>query len=359
MLTLPLNQFSKKAHPLVRSFSHYLDAVIVGGETAGVATACALSKTSFFNPISDAKKRLMLIHQNKTPSLSIYSNSTQNKIPDSEVLTISFSTLLLLHSLGALTKMNHLLITPYRKMFVNESLGKSYIAFNDDIIDNSILAQWQQKLYDKVISKHNYHFYGKNALGASVEHGHIKSVLYEILKKQNKCEIVNDDPIRNIIPAKSINSMSTIELESGRMIKTKLIIGNDGEDSYVRDVHNIESTSHSYNQKCIVRTLIHKEPLEGLFQRFIASGPIALLPLWGNYSKLVWSVPSELADELLEVPDKEFFDEVNARFYSGTKYGFGGYADILPSFWERNTLERPSRVVDSNEARQFRVNCGL
>lgn len=298
----------------------------------------------------------MLINQRKIPDLGVYENSTTHKTPDSKVTTISFSTLQLLHSLGALEKMNHMLITPYRKMFINEIFGKSYMAFDDDMIDKSCLAQWQQEFYDKLISKHKYQFFGKNSLGASVEYDHIHSALYQILTDHKKVEIVDKDPVRYIRPARSLSDMSVIELESGRRIKAKLIIGNDGEESYVRESHHIESTSHSYNQKCIVRTLIHDEPIESCYQRFLPTGPIAILPLWGNYSHLVWSVPDDLAEELVELPDKEFFQEVNDKFYGPTKYGFGGYADSLPSFWRTGSLEKPPFVVYSNESVNFRVS---
>mmetsp|Transcript_18447 Transcript_18447/g.16316 ORF Transcript_18447/g.16316 Transcript_18447/m.16316 type:complete len:135 (-) Transcript_18447:983-1387(-) len=132
------------------------------------------------------RNRLMLINSKTIPDLEVYENSTQQKLPDSRVITISFTTLQLLHSLGVLEKMNHMLITPFRKMFVNEIFGNSYMAFDDDIIDSSYLAQLQQKFYDELISNHNYHFIGKNALGASVEYNHIQSALYSILQEQDK-----------------------------------------------------------------------------------------------------------------------------------------------------------------------------
>lgn len=226
-----------------------MDTFIVGGETAGIATACALSKTNFFTPSKDGKKRIILLNERQIPKLETYTNSSVQKKPDDKVATISFSTLQLLHSLGALEKMNHMLITPYRKMFVNDSFGKSHLVFDDEIIDSSLISQTQQEIFDKYVSNHSYQFVGKNSLGASVEYDHIQSALYEVLKEQNKCEIIDNDSIRYIRPAKSLEDMSTIELESGRRFTTKLIIGNDGENSYTREVHNIEATSHAYNQK--------------------------------------------------------------------------------------------------------------
>lgn len=83
-----------------------------------------------------------------------------------------------------------------------------------------------------------------NSLGASVEYNHLLAALYETLVESNRCEIIDNDPIRYISPSHSMNKMSIksqtpdipglIELESGKKFKAKLIIGNDGEYSYTK-----------------------------------------------------------------------------------------------------------------------------
>ena len=73
-----------------------------------------------------------------------------------------------------------------------------------------------------------------NSLGASVEYNHILAALYETLIENKRWEIVENDPIRYIKPSHSMNMFSTIELESGKIYKAKLIIGNDGEQSYTK-----------------------------------------------------------------------------------------------------------------------------
>ena len=85
-----------------------------------------------------------------------------------------------------------------------------------------------------------------------------------------------------------------------------------------------------------------------------------MLPLWGCYSQLIWSVPDELAEELLELSDQEFFDEVNNKFYSSAKYNFGGYFNTyLPDWIKKNNFELPTFVIDSKEAREFKVTYKL
>ena len=144
-----------------RCFATIVDAFIVGDEAPGLAVACALSESYLTDQPEGQPKKIVLLKQNKIPKLEEFCISDKTKTPESKVITITFSTLKLLHSLGVLDKMNHLLITPYRKMFVNESFGRGCLSFEDDILDNNLLAQVQQSFYDSFINETDYYFYGK------------------------------------------------------------------------------------------------------------------------------------------------------------------------------------------------------
>lgn len=50
------------------------------------------------------------------------------------------------------------------------------------------------------------------------------------------------------------------------------------------------------------------------WQRFLSTGPIALLPLDENYSTLVWSIKKEHAKQLLDLPDDLFAQQINHAF---------------------------------------------
>ena len=186
MLSSTFKKRSQILYSAKRSISRVVDTLIVGGDAPGLATACALSKSDFFIPDESGNKRIILLDNYEIPELQYYKHATKFKVPDQNTVTITFTTLQLLKSLGALDRMNHVLMTPYRKMLVNERFGQSYLSFDDEIIDQCQIAQTQQGFYDEYISKHNYNFYGKSALGASVENNHIKAALHDVIKEHGK-----------------------------------------------------------------------------------------------------------------------------------------------------------------------------
>src|SRR5690242_8776567 len=68
-----------------------------------------------------------------------------------------------------------------------------------------------------------------------------------------------------------------------RAITTRLLVGADGAESFVRRTLGIDVERHDYGQSAFVTTLTLDKPLDGAaYERFTDSGPVALLPLGGN-----------------------------------------------------------------------------
>ena len=99
-----------------------------------------------------------------------------------------------------------------------------------------------------------------------------------------------------------------IELENGDKIETELLVGADGAQSLVRKSldRDKDMLAWQYHQMGIVATLgiLSDEPNVTAWQRFLPSGPVALLPLGPTSSSLVWTVPKTELQGLLNLKDE-------------------------------------------------------
>ena len=100
-----------------------------------------------------------------------------------------------------------------------------------------------------------------------------------------------------------------------RRIRTRLLVGADGTESFVRGTLGIDVERHDYGQSAFVTTLTVETPLSGsAYERFTDSGPVALLPLGANRAGLVLSVPSSDAARVGALDDAAFVAFVHERF---------------------------------------------
>jgi 2-octaprenyl-6-methoxyphenol hydroxylase len=100
-----------------------------------------------------------------------------------------------------------------------------------------------------------------------------------------------------------------------RPVRTRLLVGADGTESFVRRALRIDIERHDYGQCAFVTTLTVEKPLGGTaYERFTESGPVALLPLGANRAGLVLSVPASDAARIGALDDADFLAFVHARF---------------------------------------------
>jgi 2-octaprenylphenol hydroxylase len=99
----------------------------------------------------------------------------------------------------------------------------------------------------------------------------------------------------------------------GREFAAALVIGADGGGSAVRAQAGIKTRGWDYDQCAVVTHLscehAHRHTA---WQRFLDTGPLALLPLADGRVSLVWSTTPALADELLGCSEDEFSARVTA-----------------------------------------------
>ncbi|KAI4485459.1 hypothetical protein M0804_006964 [Polistes exclamans] len=97
----------------------------------------------------------------------------------------------------------------------------------------------------------------------------------------------------------------------------KSVVGADGVNSKVREAMNVQYVQWKYDQMGIVATLELCEPTENIvaWQRFLPTGPIALLPLTNTLSSLVWSLTTKEAKNLMKISEEEFVDSINKALW--------------------------------------------
>lgn len=82
-----------------------------------------------------------------------------------------------------------------------------------------------------------------------------------------------------------------IRLDDGRHLDAQVVIAADGIESKTRTLLGIDTAGHAYHQDALVAHVRTALPhADTAWQRFTASGPLALLPLPDGRCSLVWSV---------------------------------------------------------------------
>lgn len=100
-----------------------------------------------------------------------------------------------------------------------------------------------------------------------------------------------------------------IDTESGARIQAELFVGADGAASPLREAAGLKHEAQSYNDTGLVVHLDAELPHQGTaIQWFRDDGVLALLPLPdtadGPQVSMVWSMRSELAQQLLDLPQE-------------------------------------------------------
>jgi ubiquinone biosynthesis monooxygenase Coq6 len=106
-------------------------------------------------------------------------------------------------------------------------------------------------------------------------------------------------------------SLAELQLADGSSLHCRLVVAADGARSRVRKMAGLRTVGWSYNQRGLVATVATAEPSATAWQRFLPTGPLALLPVWAGFSNVVWTVPPEMARRLEGCSSSQFADAVN------------------------------------------------
>nr|WP_329741308.1 UbiH/UbiF/VisC/COQ6 family ubiquinone biosynthesis hydroxylase [Dyella sp. A6] len=244
-----------------------LDVAVVGGGMVGAAAALALARAGFATALLDAREPRPWRAADEV---------------DLRVVGLAPSSIALLDELGVWSAIRSSRAGPYAHMHVWDSENGAAIDF--DAADE-----------------------GRDLLGYIVENGLVQWTLWQVLDAAG---------VRRLCPAEvhafeAREDRVTLDLASGESLQARLLVAADGAASPLRTMAGIETRGRDYAQRAVVAHVTTEHPhCDTAWQRFLPSGPLALLPLADGRSSIVWSLPDDEAGQVQALDDAAFRDAV-------------------------------------------------
>jgi 2-octaprenylphenol hydroxylase len=249
--------------------------VVVGAGVTGLTIAALLAQ-------SDCRDRFGLT--------IVDANKRAHHTPDDDVglrvSAISSGSAALLDSIGAWSAASEARICAYDRMRVwdESSTPESSDALRFDAAE-----------------------FGVPQLGFIVENTLLQDALLKVLDRET-VELIFATPIESM---QSHSGGHRLVLEDGRQIDADLVIGADGARSFVRNNVGIESEDYAYHQSAFVTHLrTEGSHRNTAWQRFLASGPLGMLPLADGRISVVWSTNEKQAQWAMSATDDELGTEL-------------------------------------------------
>ncbi|ANX04547.1 UbiH/UbiF/VisC/COQ6 family ubiquinone biosynthesis hydroxylase [Immundisolibacter cernigliae] len=106
-----------------------------------------------------------------------------------------------------------------------------------------------------------------------------------------------------------------VRLGDGRELTARLLVGADGRASPLRLRAGIGASADDFGQCALVAHVATERPhADTARQRFLATGPLAFLPLADGRCSIVWSTTPPEAQRLAALPAGEFMQELGLAF---------------------------------------------
>ncbi|WP_313643028.1 UbiH/UbiF family hydroxylase [Stenotrophomonas sp.] len=246
------------------------DAVIVGGGVVGAACALALAQQGL---------QVALVEGREPPPWSALK-------PDLRVFAFAADNAALLESLGVWKQVDQTRARAYRRMRVWDAAGGGDLTFDADTL-------------------------GRRELGWIVENGLLVDRLWAALPAAG---------VQLYCPAR-VEAMEQdaqgvrLRLDDGRRIEAAIAIAADGAESTLRTLAGLDVSRHDYGQRGVVAYVDSALPNEDTaWQRFLDTGPMAVLPFDRHRSSIVWTLPDAEAERVLALDEDSFNRELTTAF---------------------------------------------
>lgn len=246
------------------------DIVIVGAGMVGACAATLLARSGLC-----AAARVALIDA-KPPSAPALDADIELRVS-----AIARSTERILTACGVWEAVRRARIHPYRRMSVWEagSAPDGSAALHFDAAD-----------------------VGEPNLGYIVENRWLQWQLFDTAAKAGIA--IFRQPVTTL---ELSDAAAVVGLDAGRTLSAGLVIAADGADSPLRGLAGIAARGWGYAQEALVTHIETELPhRDTARQRFLETGPIAMLPLADGRSSIVWSTTPEQAMAMREVDADDF-----------------------------------------------------
>lgn len=254
-----------------------LDVAIVGAGAVGAALALALAQ---------AGRRVAVIDARPGPSAAPGADYGEF------VVSLHHASVALLSRLGVWPAVHDTRVSPYGAMELWDAGGRGRTRFDSADI-------------------------GVPVLGYFVEAALLEARLHEALAGHPEVELHwSARPAALSVVAER----ARLTLADGATLEAALAVGADGARSRLRQLAGIEVVRHDYGQRALVCNFA-TERAHGATarQRFLAGGPVAMLPLADGRCSLAWFRPEDEAERLAGLDDAGFCTELS----EATEYALG------------------------------------
>ncbi|GAV20689.1 2-octaprenylphenol hydroxylase [Mariprofundus micogutta] len=250
--------------------SDYADVIIVGGGMVGLALACALKDTGL---------QIVIIERGEPPVRKSLDR-------DCRVSAIVMGNVKILQGLGVWKYLEQD-AGPMRSMCIWDNQEQGGIRFDASEIE-------------------------EEALGYLIENSCTQRAMHKALLESDKVEFCSPAEISAVT---WLDDKVEVKLADGRQLSTPLVVGADGGRSWIREQAGINVWQRDYKQKGIVATVRPEQPHRGIaYQRFLPTGPLAMLPMTDGLCSIVWSAENNEADRLMAMDAEAFLSALNVTF---------------------------------------------
>ncbi|MGO9633576.1 MAG: 2-octaprenyl-6-methoxyphenyl hydroxylase [Steroidobacteraceae bacterium] len=157
---------------------------------------------------------------------------------------------------------------------------------------------------------------GLRALGYVVANRALGAALWQKLGGRADLRVYCPAKVARLVPGERSVELGISEASGAEStIRAQLVVAADGVESAVRGAFGVSAEVRDYGQTAVITTVLPRKFHEHVaYERFTATGPLALLPLNDGRCTLVLTLSHSLAESAMNWSDEEFLAEVQRRF---------------------------------------------